>query len=151
MPSRRWSHAARLLVCAVAIDALAAAAAPAPAPCSLLTSAQVAAALGGTFGTGEPIGKTGCSWTSEKPHVIVTVSLWPPTEWDRVKANPLGGKTIPVSGLGEDAFYATIAQYTVLYVKKGSTVYLFKVYGVKDQSKQMSAEKTLALDALQKL
>jgi hypothetical protein len=30
-------------------------------------------------------------------------------------------------------------------------VYLFKVYGVKDQGKQMSAEKTLAGDALQKL
>ena len=117
-------------------------------PCKLLTPSQVTAALGGTFGTGEPIGKTGCSWTSAKPHMIVTVSLWPPTEWDRVKANPLGGKTIPVSGLGEDAFYATIAQYAVLYVKKRSMVYLFKVYGVNDQAKQMSAEKTLALDAL---
>jgi len=148
MPSRRRSHAARLLVCAVATGALSPAAASAPAPCSLLTPAQVAAALGGTFGTGEPIGKTGCSWTSAKPHLIVTVSLWPPTEWDRIKANPLGGKIIPASGLGDDAFYATIAQYVVLYVKKGGTVYLFKVYGVSDQAKQMSAEKTLALEAM---
>jgi hypothetical protein len=120
-------------------------------PCKLLTSAQVGSAVGGQFGAGEPIGKTGCSWTQPKPHVIVTLSLWPPNEWDRIKANPLGGKIIPASGLGDDAFYATVAQYVVLYVKKGGTVYLFKVYGVADQAKQMSAEKTLALDALQKL
>lgn len=150
MTTRRWSSACRL-TCALAVCLVPPAALAAPAPCTLLTPAQVAAALGGTFGAGEPIGTTGCSWTSQKPHVIVTVSLWPPTEWDRMKANPLGGKIIPASGLGEDAFYATIAQYAVLYVKKGGTVYLFKVYGVKDEAKQMSAEKTLALNALEKL
>ena len=117
-------------------------------PCKLLTPAEISGVLGGAFGAGAPIGTTGCSWTNEKPHMIVTVSLWPPTEWDRIKANPLGGKITPVSGLGEDAFYASIAQYSVLYVKKGGTVYLFKVYGVKDETKQMSAEKTFALDAL---
>jgi hypothetical protein len=145
------------IACALAVYALptVAAAAPAPAvpaPCSLLTPAQVTAAVGGTFGAGQAIGTTGCSWTSEKPHVIVTVSLWPPTEWDRMKAGPLPGTQITaVSGLGDDAFYATLAQYTVLYVKKGPTVFLFKVYGVKDLAKQASAEKTLALDVLGKL
>jgi hypothetical protein len=120
-------------------------------PCSLLTPAEISGTLGGAFAAGQPIGTTGCSWTNDKPHMIVTVSLWPPTEWDRMKANPLGGTITPTSGLGDDAFYASIAQYTVLYVKKGATVYLFKVYGVKDNAKQMSAEKTLALDALARL
>jgi hypothetical protein len=144
--------ACTLAVCALPPAVAAAPAAAPPAPCSLLTPAQVAAALGGTFGAGQPIGTTGCSWTSEKPHVIVTVSLWPPTEWDRMKAGPLPGTQITAaSGLGDDAFYATLAQYTVLYVKKGPTVYLFKVYGVKDLAKQTSAEKTLALDALARL
>ena len=123
----------------------------AKAPCTLLTPAEISAALGGAFGAGQPIGTTGCSWTNDKPHMIVTVSLWPPTEWDRIKANPLGGTITPVSGLGEDAFYATLAQYTVLYVKKGDTVYLFKVYGVKDDAKQRSAEKTFAVAALARL
>ena len=146
------SSTLRRLVFALTVLAVAAEAAPAPAPCTLLTPAQVTAALGSPFGPGEPIGTTGCSWTSQKPHVIVTVSLWPPTEWDRMKAGPLPGTQIaPASGLGDDAFYASIAQYVVLYVKKGATVYLFKVYGVKDLEKQKSAEKTLALDALQKL
>jgi hypothetical protein len=121
-------------------------------PCTLLTPAQVAAAVGGSFGAGQPIGTTGCSWSAEKPHVIVTLSLWPPGEWDRIKAGAMPGTTnTPASGLGDDAFYATIAQYTVLYVKKGSTVYLFKVYGVKDPTKQMSAERTLAQDVLAQL
>ena len=150
MTPRRW-RSPRRLVCALAVCLVPPAALAAPAPCTLLTSAQVAAALGGTFGAGEPIGTTGCSWSSQKPHVIVTVSLWPPTEWDRMKAGTLGSQTTPASGLGDDAFYASIAQYTVLYVKKGQTVYLFKVYGVKEDAKQRSAEKTLALDALEKL
>jgi hypothetical protein len=120
-------------------------------PCKLLTPAEISGALGGAFGGGQPIGTTGCSWNNDKPHMIVTVSLWPPTEWDRIKANPLGGKITPASGLGDDAFYATLAQYTVLYVKKGDTVYLFKVYGVKDDAKQRSAEKTFALAALARL
>jgi len=151
MPSRRWSTPRLLTLCTLALLALPAASQAATEPCKLLTAEEIGGTLGATFGAGEPIGKTGCSWTSAKPHMIVTVSLWPPTEWDRIKANPLGGKIIPVSGLGDDAFYATIAQYVVLYVKKGGTVYLFKVYGVADQNKQMSAEKTLAGDALKRI
>ncbi len=148
MTRTRWKPRLQL-VCALAICGLGGIARAAPAPCGLLTPAQVTAALGGSFGAGQPIGTTGCSWTSEKPHVIVTVSLWPPAEWDRIKAGPLPGTTItPAGGLGDDAFYATLAQYTVLYVKKGQTVFLFKVYGVADKAKQMSAEKTLAQAAL---
>src|SRR5215469_9839450 len=148
----RWWSASSRLVFAVGMLAVPGLSRAAPEPCKLLTSAQVSAALGATFGAGEPIGTTGCSWTSAKPHQIVTVSLWPPKEWDRMKASPLPGTTnTPASGLGDDAFYTTVAQYTVLYVKKGQTVYLFKVYGVKDQAKQMSAEKTLAQDALKSL
>ncbi len=137
---------------AIAVLILPAFAHAAPEPCKLLSEAQVSAALGVKVGTGQPIGTTGCSWSSEKPHVIVTISLWPPTEWDRIKASAVPGTAnTPVSGLGDDAFYTTVAQYTVLYVKKGQTVYLFKVYGVQDKAKQMSAEKTLAQDVLAKL
>ena len=140
------------VVCGLAVGSLPHAVAAAPDPCKLLTPAQVAAALGGTFGAGQPIGTTGCSWTEEKPHVIVTASLWPPKDWDRLKSGPLPGTVItPAGGLGDDAFYATLAPYTMLYVKKGQTVLLIKVYGVKDQATQMGAEKTLAVDALKAL
>ena len=150
MTSTRWNTRVQL-ICALALCGLGGIARAAPAPCGLLTPAQVSGAVGGSFGAGQPIGTTGCSWTSEKPHLIVTVSLWPPKEWDRVKAGPLPGTAItPLGGVGDDAFYATLAQYTVLYVKKGQTVFLFKVYGVAEKAKQMSAEKTLAQEALAK-
>ncbi|HUM10723.1 MAG TPA: hypothetical protein VLT82_07240 [Myxococcaceae bacterium] len=151
MNSRRSNRRVQR-ICALALCGLGAVVRAAPAPCELLTPAEIAAAVGGSFGAGQPIGTTGCSWTSEKPHVIVTVSLWPSKEWDRLKASPLPGTTITAaSGLGDDAFYATLAQYTMLYVKKGQTVYLFKVYGVADKAKQSNAEKSLAQDALARL
>ena len=153
MASRRWSASRLLALCTLALFAFPGASEAATEPCKLLTPAEIGGALGATFGAGEPIGTTGCSWSSATPHMIVTVSLWPPAEWDRMKAGGTlpGTTTTPVSGLGDDAFYATIAQYVVLYVKKGQTVYLFKVYGVKDQAKQMSVEKTLAGDALKRI
>ncbi len=147
-----WNLSRRRVVCALVVLALPAVALAAPEPCKLLSQAQVSAALGVTVGAGQPIGTTGCSWSSQKPHEIVTLSLWPPAQWDRLKASPLPGTaSTPAAGLGDDAFYTTVAQYTVLYVKKGQTVYLFKVYGVQDKAKQMSAEKKLAQDALARL
>jgi hypothetical protein len=138
---------------ALSVLVLPAVAQAAPEPCKLLSQSQVSAALGVKVGIGQPIGTTGCSWSSDKPHEIVTVSLWPPTQWNRLKSGGAvpGTTNSPAPGLGDDAFYTTIAQYTVLYVKKGETVYLFKVYGVEDKAKQMSAEKALAQHALAKL
>jgi hypothetical protein len=152
MATNPWSVFRRWMACALVVLLFPAVAQAAPEPCKLLSQAQVSAALGVAFGAGQPIGTTGCSWSSEKPHQVVTLSLWPPSQWDRIKSSPLPGTAnTPAGGLGDDAFYATVAQYTVLYVKKGKTVYLFKVYGVQDKAKQMSAEKTLAKDALAKL
>jgi len=148
----RWWSAFRPALWALALLGFSRAAMAGAEPCKLLTPAEIGTTLGAPFGAGEPIGTTGCSWTAAKPHMIVTLSLWPPAEWDRMKASALPGTTNqPAPGLGDDAFYTTVAQYTVLYVKKGATVYLFKVYGVKDQAKQMSAEKTLAQDVLARL
>ena len=152
MDSRRVSASSVRVLCALAVLTLAGMARAAPDPCKLLTAAQISTALGATFGAGQAISTSGCSWTSTTPHIIVTLSLWPPADWDRMKAGGLPGTKIsPQSGLGDDAFYATLAQYTMLYVKKGQTVLLFKVYGVKDQARQMSAEKTFAVEALQHL
>jgi hypothetical protein len=155
MTSRRWSASRLLALCTLALLARPGVSRAATEPCKLLTPAEIGGALGATFGAGEPIGTTGCSWSSTTPHMIVTVSLWPPAEWDRMKAGGglPGSKTTPVSGLGDDAFFTTVpaTQYVVLYVKKGGTVYLFKVYGVKDPAKQMSAEKTLAGAALKRI
>ncbi len=130
-----------------------AAAQSATAPCSLLTSAQVTAAVGVSVGAAQPIANTGCSWTA--PHMIVTVSLWDGSKWDRMKTPVPGMNRTPVSGLGDDAFYTTLGsasgnQIATLSVKKGSTAYLIKVYGP-NVTDQMSMEKTLAGNVLANL
>ncbi len=118
-------------------------------PCDLLTTAQVSAAVGATVGNGEPIATTGCTWSWGRAKT--TLSLWDASKWDQMKA-PLPGMTkSSVSGLGDDAVSSTMGtskQFAVLSVKKGATVYLFKVYGVDSPSDQLSIEKTLAADVL---
>jgi hypothetical protein len=119
-------------------------------PCALLTSAQVSAAVGATVGNGEPIATTGCTWAWGRART--TLSLWDASKWDPMKTASLPGVTkSPVSGLGDDAFSATMGtnkQFAVLNVKKGATVYVFKVYGVDSPSDQLSIEKTLAADVV---
>ena len=130
------------------------AAAEAPSPCSLLTSAQVTAAVGVSVGAAQPIANTGCSWTA--PHMIVSLSLWDGSAsgWSKIKI-PLPGVTkTAVPGLGDDAIFSTLGpaakQFVTLSVKKGGTAYLFKVYGP-TVTEQMTMEKTLAGDVLAKL
>jgi hypothetical protein len=120
-----------------------------PDPCKMLTQAQLAAATGAEIGAGQSIGTT-CSW-SGKPKIIV--SLWYPTPviWEGLlHPNPQVTKTA-VSGLGDMAFFNTLANLTSLGVKKGNTNFVIKVYGIPEPSKQMSIEKALAENVLAKM
>lgn len=141
-------------ICASAVlGSRTAAAQSGPTPCSLLTSPQVAAAVGVSVGAAQPIASTGCSWSA--PHLMVTVSLWDGNQWDKMKTPVPGMNRSPVSGLGDDAFYTTMGsttskQFVTLSVKKGSTAYLIKVYGP-NVTDQMAMEKTLAGNLLAKL
>jgi hypothetical protein len=123
-----------------------------PAPCSLLTSAEVSAAVGANVGAAQPIATTGCSWSA--PHIIVTVSLWDASDWGKMKTPYPGMSKTSVPGLGDDAFFTTMGsaekQFTTLTVKKGSTAYMIKVYG-SNATDQMAKEKTLAANVLAKL
>jgi hypothetical protein len=128
------------------------AAAQATAPCSLLTPAQVTAAVGATVSAGQPIATTGCSWSA--PHIIATLSLSDASDWQKKKA-PLAGVTrTSVAALGDDAFQTTVGspgrESTTLTVKKGNTAYMIRVYGVA-LSEQVSMEKALAGAVLAKL
>jgi hypothetical protein len=153
MKSNYSGHFIVGIVCALAaLGPRAAAAQSTPAPCSLLTQAQVAAAVGASVGAGEPISTTGCTWAS--PHVKATLSLWDAAEWEMMKG-PLPGMTkTSVGGLGDDAFFATGGtrkQMATLTVKKGKTAYVFHIYGVDNVADQMSMEKTLAGNVFAKL
>jgi hypothetical protein len=121
--------------------------------CSLLTQSAVSAAAGVSVDAGKPIATTGCSWQSEKPHVIVTVSFpGPAMNGLFTKETPTPGVTkTHVGGIGDDALYVTAGALSTLYVKHANDILMLRVYGVPDHDKQKSIEKTLAADVLKKL
>jgi hypothetical protein len=62
-----------------------------------------------------------------------------------------GSAKTSVSGVGDDAVYATFGSLTTLAVKKGKIAFVVRLYGVPGQAKQMAIEKSLALDIVAKL
>lgn len=118
-------------------------------PCTLLTPAQIKSAVGIDVGPGKPISATACAW--KKPTgrgEMVTVALEPVDTWAKMKLPLAGIEKNTVSGIGDDAFYAIVAQYSTLSVKKGGTVFIVRIYGIDGHDKQESMEKTLAGDVI---
>ena len=141
------SVAALVPVAAFVLAGVRAAGAQVPSdPCAQLTAAQVSAALGEAVATGQKAGTKTCSWTADKPkHQIVSLMYSPPGDWNTRKTRPMVGVTkTSVSGVGDEAFAETAANFTTLYVKKKSTIFMVRVYGVPDPGRQLAIEKPLA-------
>lgn len=115
-------------------------------PCAQLTPAQVSAALGETVATGQKAGTKTCSWSANKPtHQVVSLMYSPPGDWNTRKSRLMPGVTkASVSGVGDEAFAETAANFTTLYVKKGRTIFMVRVYGVPDPGRQLAIEKPIA-------
>jgi hypothetical protein len=137
-------------------------AAPGPDPCTLLSQAQVSAALGTPVETPQHDAPTLCRWSTPKqPNpvnskaVILTISS--ERAFGFAKTPVVSStKAVPDSGVCDDAVYAVSSdasgQSTAqLHVKKGSTYFVVHVYGFPDQTKVMEIEKTLALQVCSKL
>ena len=124
-------------------------------PCAVLTPAQVSGILGGTVAKGDPIGSTGCAWATAVqeniPYLRATLSFLDGSAFAGMKTPAPGVKQTAASGIGDDAFYATVGSLTTLSVKKGTVVFVVRIYGVHDQAAQMKMEKALALDVIAKL
>ena len=136
-----------VVVSALVASGLRAAVAQAPSdPCAQVTAAEVSAALGETVAAGQKAGTKTCSWSADKPtHQIVSLMYSPPGDWTTRKTRQLPGVTYAsVSGVGDEAFTETAASYTTLYVKKGSTTFMVRVYGVPDLGRQLAIEKPIA-------
>jgi hypothetical protein len=150
------------IVCALAACSSRVAYAQAPGDaCALLTPAQVSTILGVTVGAGHSIGTTGCAWstpgrqvTSTHPQVSAKVTLDDVTSFSKETALP-GVTMTSVSGIGEDAVYATfgrmIPPLTMLSVKTAKANLVVELLGVPGQDKQMAMEKSLALGVLARL
>ena len=136
-----------VVVSLLVVSGLSSAGAQAPAdPCARVTAAQVSAALGETVAGGQKAGTKTCSWTANKPtHQIVSLMYSPPGDWTTRKTRPMPGVTkASVSGIGDEAFALTAANFTTLYVKKGSTTFMVRAYGVPDVGRQLAIEKLIA-------
>ena len=119
--------------------------------CTLVTQAQVTSAVGARVDIGQPIGKTGCQWSTDPKaktgHMMITLSIWDENKWFSKKSTP-GIPMKPVSGIGDDAYFATLGDLTSLFVKKGKSTLDIRVYGLHDTAKQEEIERSVAKDAL---
>lgn len=159
-----------------AIFTIAAAAAPSVAAalpsdaCPLLTPAEISAVVGVSVGAGTHITPTylkSCTWappggaTAQFASVLLTLES--AASWQSAKAmlqavanapnnNKKGGITMtPASGIGDDALYSSMGNYTKLVVKKGDVVFQLVIYGNSPIEKKRDMEKALASKVLSKL
>jgi len=121
--------------------------------CSLLTTEQVSAALGGSVSPGKTLATGVCQWTQlGKPGDVLLkldVNLITPEHFTRLKTVTIGTVT-NVSGLGDEAFYSTLTQghttLTTLNLKKGSAAATIRVSGgTKAAEEYQAKEKAVAV------
>jgi hypothetical protein len=129
--------------------------------CSLLTPAQVSAALGVSVEAGKTEDKSICEWSQQDAPALrgkaVQLTIMEPignlTPVDRFNAakTPVPGvvKT-PVSGLGDDAVYGGNKFRVTLTVKKGNSAFEIMVSGFPVEETK-AKEKVLAQQVLAKL
>lgn len=147
-----------LAVLVVALTTATAAVAVTDDACSVLTPAQISSAVGTTVGNGEyvtPTFKRTCTWKATKPGgTVAFVTFYinnGPGAYDQGISHPLQGiKIDPVSGVGDGAFFATLAPNVGLIVKKGNTSFKVAVYGSASIDKKQAMEKALAQQAVGK-
>lgn len=122
-------------------------------PCAQVTPAQVSKALGETVSAGHKSGTATCSWEADKPvHQVVTLMYSPPGDWNSRKTRQMPGITkSSVSGVGDDAIAETLGNLTTLFVKKGNTTFMVRVYGVPAAAKQLAIETPIAQSVAAKL
>lgn len=120
--------------------------------CGLVTVAQVSAVAGGSMHQAPGlVSTTGCAWggDAETPKRSVSISIRPSSEYNTVKSR-LGSMLVAVSSLGDSAFFfPTKHNNVMLYVLKGTHVYVVTVSVANNTLEQNeSAEKTLAGEML---
>jgi hypothetical protein len=123
-------------------------------PCSLLTQAQVSAALGVSVSAGKPAGSKICRWAAPggrpgvSPALVLTIHDAKEFEFAKAPAKNSSLVKTPAPGIGDEAVLNTVGTVTaVLFVKKGDTYFELHVYGFPiDQTKTL--ETTLAKEAV---
>ena len=130
--------------------------------CTLVTQAQLSAALGVPMDAGKhttPTYVKTCTWVptggATKSLKFVTLNLESANGFEGGKSLVTASKDVvvtPASGIGDDAYYAVFGGKIVnLMVKKGNVSFKLAIYGSSDTDKAMAMEKTIAQGVVSKL
>ena len=160
MPSKIKLATVIAAICIAAAMAPLANAAPTDDACSVLTPAQIGAAVNtpgdaGTYLT--PTFKRTCTWTATSSAAagvkFVTLMLQKLEAFQGGKAMGQMKNIIvtPASGVGDDAYYLAVGDNAGLIVKKGNAAFKVAVYATIPLEKKEALEKTLALLIVAKL
>lgn len=171
MRSKTGLGAIVLAVLIVVAAAPSAIAAPPTDACPLLTSAEITAVVGVSVAAGTHITPTylkSCQWEPPGGATVqlgsVLLALESAASWDSGKAmlqtvtdspndnTKKGGITMtPASGIGDDAYYSSVGNYTKLIVKKGDASFQIVITSSAPIEKKRDMEKALASKVLSKL
>ena len=115
--------------------------------CSLLTANQISAVVGAQVGAGTyvtPSFTATCTWVTTG--VIVTLMTEGTDVFQAGKTPPSPMiQIVPVSGIGDDAYFVVIQTSVTLYTKKGSVAFKTTVYNSKiSNDAREGMEKALA-------
>jgi hypothetical protein len=127
--------------------------------CTVLTPAQVGAAVGASVGAGKHVTPTfvrTCTWTASGSSKVKYVTLYMQTAaaYDggkQLASRMSRGATVKPASVGEDGYYFVAGDQVGLLVKKGSVSFKVAVYATLPVDKKEAMELTLAKEALAKL
>ena len=152
-------------VLTITTAALALAAHPVPAKadtdaCTLLTDAQVSAAVGFTVAKGTHVTPTfvkTCTWSGSNSAgaQFVTLNLQTAAFFDGAKKQGTlmvaAGGTMKAAGVGDDSFYSVQGTQAMLWVKKGGNAFKIAVYKQIPVDQKQGMELALAKAVASKL
>ncbi len=114
--------------------------------CSLLTPAQVSAAVGAQVGAGvymTPTFKGTCNWTAPGKIVTLMIESVDTFQSGKTPVSPIM-QVVPAPGIGDDAYYVVESTIVMLYTKKGTTAFKTSIYTKLPIATLESMESTLA-------
>ena len=114
--------------------------------CSLVTQAEVTTALGSPVKAGTyvmPTFKNTCTWKYGTSTESVTLNIMSQTMFDASHKNSFGLlQVVPVSGVGDEAYYVIQGEETKTLARKGSVGIKVDIYSKSLSKDQVEAKET---------
>ncbi len=99
----------------------------APNPCTLLTQAEVDAAVGQPLGKADLVLPGDCQWSTKDFAADASVQVG---DWTSMKTAATSGRApVSISGVGDEALNLNGSEGSNLYVRKGDAGFLLEING----------------------